>query len=786
VYRSPVSNSILGAFLLTFITLGASASAAMAQDIGRPIPLPEPECGTRACVRAPCVQPPICDVSRDGVVRTGREVRVSLEGRVLRYEVTERWTNHGRGIGEADYVLPLPRNAAFEDLALEIDGEMVTGEALDANRARSVYEEIVRRKRDPALVEWMGMGLFRTRIFPIQPGETRTVVVRFRAVADREGDALRIDVPAPRGNGTSRTGTELSFRWPGGDGFGEPWSPTHRLQMARDGSRRLARVEDATGTVTLLVPVRDAARAAISVLTHAPSADDGYALITLTPPSVVRRATSRDITFVIDVSGSMAGQKLVQAKAAGRQFLGTLSRDDRFRLIAFSNDVEEFRGGWSPVNGDTRASAERWLEDLRANGGTNIGGALDRALEVDESHGRMALVLFLTDGAPTVGERRAERLAARAAELRGDRRIFTFGLGADLNAQLLEQVALEGAGTAHFVRPEEDVERVVGVVAERLQSPVATNLRVSAEGVRLHSLQPAGRLDLFAGQELTVMARYSTAGGRWEVGGGRSVRVTITGDTPGGRVTWESEASFPERRTTDAFVGRLWATQRVGWLSAERRKSGASRELDSEMKELGEKWGIPTELTSYLVLEPGMVANATPADVQQQRGRTEPAVSRRGDVGSGIGAVAPRSTDGRGGGTSSMPAATPDAAPRAARERDFEQAKLAAEMRDARSVIAGDELAKASGMRSAGNRTFVMRDGVWVDTRTAKEGARMVKVKAFSKAYFSLIDRMPELRDAFALGERVRVHGRAVTLELAADGIESLDTAALAAVTRDW
>lgn len=776
-------RQVIGAFLLAFVTLGTGAARLMSQDVGRPIPLPEPECGgTRMCVRAPCIQPPPCGVTLDGVVRTGREVRVSLDGRVLRYEVTERWTNHGRGIGEADYVLPLPRNAAFEDLALEIDGEMVTGEALDANRARSVYEEIVRRKRDPALVEWMGMGLFRTRIFPIQPGETRTVVVRFRAVADREGDALRIDIPAPRGNGTSSTGTELSFRWAGGDGFGEPWSPTHRLHLARDGGRRLARVEDATGTVTLLVPVRDASRAAISVLTHAPSANDGYALITLTPPSIVRRATSRDITFVIDVSGSMAGQKLVQAKAAGRQFLGTLSRDDRFRLIAFSNDVEEFREGWSPVNGDTRASAERWLEDLRANGGTNIGGALERALEVDESRGRMALVLFLTDGAPTVGERRAERLAARAAELRGGRRIFTFGLGADLNAQLLEQVALEGAGTAHFVRPEEDVERVVGVVSERLQRPVATNLRVSAEGVRLHSLQPAGRLDLFAGQELTVLARYSTTDGRWMMEGGRTVRVTITGDTPDGRVTWESEASFPQRRTTDAFVGRLWATQRVGWLSAERRKNGASRELDSEMKELGERWGIPTELTSYLVLEPGIVANAGPADVQRQRGRTEPAMSRRGDVGSGIGAVAPRANDGRGGGTS----ITPDAAPAAARERDFEQAKLSAEMRDARTVVAQDELAKATGMRSAGNRTFVMRDGIWVDTRPANEGARTVKVKAFSKAYFSLIDRMPELRDAFALGERVRVHGRAVTLELTADGLESLDTAALAAVTRDW
>jgi Ca-activated chloride channel family protein len=778
VYRWSVTPSTslaaARALLLAFITLGAAAPRAMAQDIARPLPMPE--CGgTRVCVRAPCIQPPPCPVSRDGVVRTGREVRVVLDGRVLRYEVTERWTNRGHGIGEADYVLPLPRNAAFEDLALEIDGEMVTGEALDANRARAVYEEIVRRQRDPALVEWMGMGLFRTRIFPIQPGETRTVVVRFRAVAEREGDALRIDVPAPRGSGTGRSGTELSLRWPSGQGFGEPWSPTHRVALERDGGRRVARVDDATGTVTLLLPVRDASRAAISVLTHAPSTNDGYALITLAPPTVVRRTTARDVTFVIDVSGSMAGEKLAQAKAAGRQFLGSLSGGDRFRLIAFSNDVEEYRDGWTMMTSGARAGAERWLDDLRATGGTNIGGALERALEAEESRGRLALVLFLTDGAPTVGERRAERLAARAAELRGERRVFTFGLGADVNAQLLEQVALDGAGTAHFVRPEEDVERVVGVVAERLTQPVATNLRLSAEGVRLHALQPAGRLDLFAGQELTVLARYSlTTGGRWKVEGGRSV-ITVSGDTPDGRVTWTAEARFPERRTADAFVGRLWATQRVGWLTAERRKNGPARELDAEIKELGERWGIPTELTSYLVLEPGMVAQA----------QTGPA-PRRGLIGRQADVATTGVTANRGdaSGSGAAPAAAP--APATIRANEFEAAKLSAEMRDARSMAATDAVSERAGLRRAGTRSFALRDSVWVDTRPAAERARVVRVKAYSTAYFALMDRVSELRDAFALGDRVEVHARAVTILLASDGAESLGASELNAIVRDW
>ena len=735
-------------------------------------------CPTRMCVTVPCPQPP-CP-PRDGdlertvldaaVVRTGREVRVTLEGRVLRYEVTERWMNRGSRIGEADYVLPLPRNAAFEDLALEIDGEMVTGEALDADRARAIYEEIVRKQKDPALVEWMGLGVLRTRIFPIQPGETRTVVVRFRAVAEREGDALRVDVPAPRGSGTAGSGTALSLRWPAGEGYGEVWSPTHRVDVARDGVRQVARVNDATGTVTLLVPVRSNGSAAISVLTHAPSANDGYALITLTPPAVTRRASSRDVTFVLDVSGSMSGGKLEQAKAAGRQLLGSLSGNDRFRLIAFSNDVEDFREGWTAATASSRNAGLRWLNGLRASGGTNIAGALERALEVNESSGRLALVLFLTDGAPTVGERRAERLAARAAELRGERRVFTFGLGADVNAGLLEQVALDGAGTAHFVRPEEDVERVVGVVAERLQRPVATNLKIRANGVQLTALQPTGRLDLFAGQELTVLARYRRSTSGFGASGG--TRVTITGETPEGRVTWEAEARFPERRTADAFVGRLWATQRVGWLSAERRKNGASREVDGEIRSLGERWGIPTELTSYLVLEPGMDRVAT--NIQRRD----------------AGAIRQTDASAAGGRVNAMGAnsgvASGTAAPAPSARQEFEAAKSAATMREATSVADMMVSADESRFRRTGTRAFSMRDGVWVDERPEAANARVVKVRAFSKAYFALMEQIPELREAFALGDKVQVHGKAVTIRLDADGAEVLGASAIEAVTRDW
>lgn len=734
MFRTPFRRP---AFVLA--VLFGSASVTEAQ---RPL---VSACESRQCIQAPCPPPP-CR-SNGQVERTSREVRVTLDGRVLHYEVTERWTNTGRVIGEADYVLPLPRGAAFEDLALEIDGEMVTGEALGAGEARRIYEEIVRRQRDPALVEWMDFGVLRTRIFPIQPGETRTVKVRFRAVAEREGDALRVDVPAPRGNGTLASGTAITLAWPRGDALGDAWSPTHQVDEASVSGRRAVRVADATGTVTLLLPLREGGGAAMTVLTHAPGSGEGYVLLTLTPPRAATRQTPRDITFVIDVSGSMSGGKLQQAKAAGRQLLGSLSATDRFRLVAFSGDVTDFRDGWTATTAATRREAEDWLAALEANGGTNIAGALERALEATTPSDRLGLVLFLTDGAPTVGERRPERLAERAATLRGERRVFTFGLGADVNAALLEQLALDGAGTAHFVRPEEDVERVVGVVAQRITRPVATDVRIRAEGVTLVDVLPAGRIDLFAGQDLTVLARYRGSATRG--------RIVVSGRTPDGPVRWETTTAFPERRSADAFVGRLWATQRVGWLTAERRRNGPSEELDATIKALGERWGIPTALTSYLVLEPG----------QQM-----PVV---GSAAGGRGRQQPFSTA---------------AGPPPARPQAFEEARQAAQMRASRSVADMDATATldARHSRRTAQRMFVLEDSTWTDTRAAGRDARTLRVKPYSSAYFALMQRLPELQEVFALGDRVEVRGRAVTLVLAVDGRERLSAPDVAAVARDW
>ena len=303
----------------------------------------------RPCVMRPCPMDTRCfpcPPAAPTVFKQSSHVRAELVDRVIRYEVTETFVNRGGGVGEADYIFPLPRGAAFQDLKLSINGELVSGETMNAAQARAIYEDIVRRQRDPALVEWMGYGMLRTRIFPIAPGEEKKVVVRFQTVAEREGDALRVDYFRGRQTGDgwlafagTRDGdlprSSFTLTYGAGESYGNPYSPTHSLVTTQRGNRRQVKAEGGASEVTLLIPIRKSTEPSISVLTYAPRNEDGFALITLSPPAIVARSTPRDVTLVLDVSGSMSGVKIRQAREAGKQLLSTLSPSDRFKLIDF-------------------------------------------------------------------------------------------------------------------------------------------------------------------------------------------------------------------------------------------------------------------------------------------------------------------------------------------------------------------------------------------------------------------------------------------------------------------
>ena len=696
-----------------------------------PRPLPQP-------------QPP-----RVERLRTSITVRVT--DRVARVQVEEWFRNSGAGLAEGDYIYPLAGETVFSDFSLFQGEEELKGETMDARRARAIYEEIVRRHRDPALIELAGHGLIRARVFPIAPGETRNVTLRYTQVLSRAGDAYRFrhlagtarprePRPTPRATaGTDQTPITFTLVADAGSTFAEPFSPTHRLRVSREGGRLSVRPDgELRGSVDVFLPLARPT-AGISLAAHRVDGEDGYFMLTLSPGRVQGPPAARDIAVVVDVSGSMSGEKMEQARQALHRLLGTLRESDRFRLVAFSNRVEAHRPEWTTATRAAVGEARSWVDRLSATGGTNVAGALDEAFRTPGGDGRLHLVIVITDGLPTVGETDPDRIAARVEATRRNARIFTFGVGYDLHTYLLERVAVAGRGTVDYVEPGADVEEAVGSLAAKISHPVLVDLALDGSPVRLKDLQPARLPDLYAGEELVVFGRYESA--RADAAG----ELSIAGTRSDRRERVAARVEFPAHAASSDYIPGLWAARKVGELMRTIRVEGSTPERVAEVRSLALRYGLLTEFTSYLVQEPGA-----------------------------IGAV-------RGG---TLPAAAP--APISG-ETAVQSARLAAVRREAQTVA---DLAAAensavqqarrqdAGERVVAGRRFRSEAGAWTDTAHAAT-ARIVHLAPFSRAYFDAVAKLPELAPYLSAFDAVTVAGGRVSVRVAPGGASTLTTAEL-------
>jgi Ca-activated chloride channel family protein len=689
-----------------------------------------------------------------GVVRVSSTVRTVIEGRVARVEVEEQFRNGGGTLAEGTYLYPMPGEAVFTDFSLWMGEQEVRGEVMGAEQARGIYETIVRRLRDPALLTLEGHGLIRARVFPIQPGETRRVVLRYTQVLQRAGDAYRIrysigrrDAGTGRGlyDGAAPPAGAFSYTVTvsGAGDYGTPYSPTHQVHVRRDGGRLQVTLDpDAEGDVELFLPVRRGL-VGTSVVTYAPGSEDGYYMLLLSPPAASDEVPlPRDLSLVIDVSGSMAGAKLDQAKAALAQALGTLRPADRFRLIAFSTMVTNFRDGFTPATAENVRVARDFVDRLAANGGTNIRGALEAVLGTAVAEERLPLILFLTDGLPTVGEQAPERIADFAAGHVGRARIFTVGVGTDVNTYLLDRLAHEGRGSAEYVAPDASVETALGEVLGKIEHPALINLRLAGAPVTLAQAYPSDLPDLFYGEELVVVGRYHGAG---------TGDVTVTGERNGRRETFTARAEFPATEAGNEFVAKLWASRRIGELTRQIRIEGATPSLVDQVRELGLRYGILTEYTAYLVQEPGGLGRGVP----------QPTMLDHAAMG-GAGAAAAQT------GTEAFQRARASAALSGAGNLAAADKVVAARAAE----IAANASAASAPMRRVGGRLFLRRDGVWTDA-ALQDTLKVTRVQAFSDAYFALVRALPELASWLGAGDEVVIAGRHASVRLGAAGVST-------------
>ncbi|HSW28682.1 MAG TPA: VIT domain-containing protein [Longimicrobiales bacterium] len=701
------------------------------------------------------------------VERVRSEVRVSLEGRVAQVEVSEWFRNRGARVAEGHYLYPLPGEAVFQGFSLFQGDAELRGEIMDAAQARAIYEEIVRRRADPALIELAGHGLLRARVFPIEPGQERKVTLRYAQVLSRAGNALQLQYAGGVRGAEERVGGDSAgrthFEVVAGDGeaFLDPFSPTHTLDVRREGARLVARVDgEVMGRLAIFFPLAGDA-VGVSLAVHRPVGEDGYFMLTLSPGRNTGRAEPRDVTVVMDVSGSMSGEKIEQARAALRGLLGTLSAEDRFRLVAFSNQVRPQAEGWTTARGEGLRSARAWVDALVADGGTNIAGALDEAFRLETPEGRLPVVIFLTDGLPSVGEQSPERLADRAQARAGRARVFAFGVGHDVNTHLLDRLSEAGRGTTEYVEPGEDVERAVGLLAAKVRHPVLTDLELGGAPVRLSEIYPVRIPDVFAGDELVLF-------GRWQ--GEGSGRVTLRGRRGGRAESFSAGAAFPRTAEANAYIPRLWASRKLGHLTRQIWTEGETPGLVEEIRTLALRYGLPSAYTSYLVQEPDVVA----------AGGSGPRPVR------GLPVALPASPGGAGRGMKVQGALLPSAPTEASGAVAVRMADNAQRMREARSeeaLAAADaqlsaELEAAGGgrARAVAGRIFRMDAGVWKDAAHPAD-REPVRVKAYSAAYFRLLEALPELRAILGQLGSALVSGGRVSLLVGDEGAEALTEA---------
>ena len=556
------------------------------------------------------------------------DVQVKLVDQVAQVGVSQTFQNTGSRQMDVCFLFPLPYNSAIDKLTLMVDGKEFEGKLLPADEARKLYEDIVRKNKDPALLEWVGTGLFRTSVFPVPPGAKRTVNLRYTQVC-RQSQGLT-DFLLPLRTARYTTGPLTSLNVTVAVQSSEPikniYATSHKVDIERNGDRRavvkyLAKDEIPSSDFRLFYDATPEGIGA-SVVSYRPDVDDaGYFLLLASPDieAATRNPPAKTVVLVVDRSGSMTGEKIEQAKGAMRFVLNQIREGDTFNIVAYDSAVETFRPELERFSAENHDAALGFVEGLYAGGSTNIAGALKRALGMLNDSSRPNYLVFLTDGLPTAGEtNEAKIVEAVGSANRARARLFSFGVGYDVNSRLLDRLVAANFGQSEYVRPDEDIEAAVSNLYRRVGTPVLTDVQLAfdvegaqvSDGPIVTRTYPNGVFDLFAGDQAVIVGRYSKPG---------AAKVTLGGTVEGQQQVYdfpaELVASSPD--DTNAFIAKLWAARRVGEIIDQIDLHGRNDELIKELVMLATKHGILTQYTSYLADENGALVGDLAGNVRR-------------------------------------------------------------------------------------------------------------------------------------------------------------------------
>src|SRR6266853_871584 len=616
---------------------------------------------------------------------TSHHVEVIIDGQVAVTSIDQEFYNPNDQRLEGTYMFPVPKDAHIDKFSMEIGGKMVDAELLPAEKARQIYEEIVRKMRDPALLEYAGRDLFKVRIFPIDPRSRKPIKISYSELLRSDAGTVTYSYPLSTEKFSAQPIKSLSVKVEvkSEQPLASIYSPSHKVEIKRDGANR----------------------AVIGYESKDEKPETDFQLVAAPTVAKETKPAPKDVVFVVDTSGSMAGAKLQQAKKALEFCVENLNGEDRFEIVRFSTEAEPLFGKLVDADSEHRKRASNFIADLKPIGGTAIADALQSALKArTEKTDRPFVIIFLTDGLPTVGTR----------------------------------------AFSQYVLANEDLEVKVSSFYTRIKEPVLTNVRLEfGGGVRTSKLYPAQLPDLFKGNQLVVTGRYTGSG---------DIEAKLTGTANGREQTFNYKVKFND--SSNDYVARLWATRRVGFLLDEIRIHGETNELRDEATDLARRFGIVTPYTAYLIVEDEDRRRVPMAERSMQSMSADS--SARAEVSKAWDGFKEKK-DGD------------DAVANARSQNAFKFAdqSVASIYAGAEESLRGFALsapaARAESDRLTqytqqskfvNGRAFFQNGKQWVDAK-AQNATRRERIQFNSEAYFDLLKKHPEAAPWMALGQNV-------------------------------
>ncbi len=678
-------------------------------------------------------------------------VDVKIEGNVAVTSIDQVFYNPTRHRLEGYYLFPVPANGVIKNFSMFINGKDTKAELLDAGKARKIYEDIVRRMRDPALLEYSGRTVFKARIYPIEPRSEKRVKISYTEVLNMDDSTIEYIYPLNTEKFSAKPLKNVSIRAVirSDTGLRNIYCPTHKVEIVRRGDKNADIVYEETNvkpdTDFKLYFDSAAEDIGISVRSYKKRGEDGYFLLNLTPGfGNGTNFIPKDICFVLDVSGSMAGEKLEKAKSALKFCIDNLRRGDRFEVIRFSTEAESLFNMLKTASKGNRNKASQFIDDLRAIGGTNIEEALDSALKIKNSVGRPYIVVFITDGKPTIGETNEDKLISKIkSKNTGSTRIFTFGIGSDLNTHLLDKITSVTKAYRSYITEKEDIEIKISGFFRKIESPVLTDLELNfGSGIRVNKMYPRDLPDLFRGSSISVMGRYAGSG---------NTSISLRGNISGRSVVFQYGSTLRESSEKDDFIPPLWASRRIGFLLDQIRLNGESREIRDEVILLAKKYGIITPYTSFLIVED-----------------EKKLVSRR-EIDSLQQVLAPAAEKSEGffrhgeEESDSLKKKSGRFSVRASREvQGLNQADNFAETRQGHGRLdlgggKGEVITLSQKMKNIQGRAVYFNGNIWIDSAIhMKKFSLKKRIKFGGEEYFSLLKKHPSSAQFLALGNSIQ------------------------------